>query len=54
MWDNFVFTVTEYVKFYGDYGQQLWRGMTPLQYGGLLIGVAFFGWLLMKSGTKSI
>lgn len=26
-----------------------WHNLTPAQYGALLIGVAFFGWLLMKS-----
>lgn len=54
MWDHIVFTFTDYTRFYGEYGQQLWRGMTPMQYGSLLIGVAFFGWLLMKSGAKSL
>ena len=29
-----------------------WHTLTPMQYGGLLVCVAVFGWLLMKSDMK--
>ncbi|MDA0832267.1 MAG: hypothetical protein O2955_21535 [Planctomycetota bacterium] len=54
MWDTIVFTVSEHIRFYGQFAHEQWRGLTPMKYGSLLIGVAFFGWLLMKSGAKSL
>jgi hypothetical protein len=45
--------VSYYVRFYRDYALDRWDQMTPMQYGCLLISIAVFGWLLMKSGIKS-
>lgn len=45
--------VSYYARFYRDYALDRWDQMTPMQYGMLLISIAVFGWLLMKSGIKS-
>jgi len=44
--------VTRYAKYYSEYASNAWTNMTPPQYGILLISVAVFGWLLMKSGSR--
>ena len=44
--------VTRYAKFYSQYAANAWVNMTPSQYGLILISVAVFGWLLMKSGAR--
>jgi len=44
--------VTRYAKFYSQYAANAWANMTPPQYGIVLISVAVFGWILMKSGTR--
>ncbi len=53
MWDTIVLTVSEYIDFYISYAHGQWRDLTPMKYGGLLISVAVFGWLLMKHGAKT-
>jgi hypothetical protein len=50
--NDFLFTIRTYYAFYGSYFSQQWNHLTPAKYGTLLIGVAFFGWLLMKAGNK--
>jgi hypothetical protein len=40
---------TRYGKFYLNYGLDWWNNMGPMQYGTVLILVALFGWILMKS-----
>ncbi len=45
--------VGRYAKFYSQYAASAWANMTPSQYGIILIAVAVFGWLLMKSGGRS-
>ena len=50
---DFLFTVRSYYSFYGSYFSSKWDHMGPMGYGLLLIGVAFFGWLLMKAGNKA-
>jgi hypothetical protein len=44
--------VSRYAKFYSQYASNAWANMTPAQYGVVLISVAVFGWILMKSGSK--
>jgi hypothetical protein len=44
--------VTRYAKFYAQYASSAWANMTPTQYGIILVSVAVFGWLLMKSGAR--
>jgi hypothetical protein len=44
--------VTRYAKFYSQYAVSAWTNMTPSQYGVVLISVAVFGWILMKSGSR--
>lgn len=29
-----------------------WNGMTPMQYGCVLVAISLVGWVLMKNGTK--
>jgi hypothetical protein len=50
---TFTNDVNYYLRFYRDYALERWNEMTPMQYGLLLISIAVFGWLLMKSGIKS-
>jgi hypothetical protein len=49
---DFLLTIRTYYAFYGSYFSSQWIHLTPEKYGVLLIGVAFFGWLLMKAGNK--
>jgi hypothetical protein len=44
--------ISYHLRFYGRFIAEQWRDMTPMAYGTLLIGIAVFGWLFMKSGTK--
>lgn len=41
--------VTRYSNFYVRYATDWWNNMNPMQYGTILIAVAVFGWLLMRS-----
>jgi hypothetical protein len=45
-------SVTRYAKYYSEYASNAWTNMTPPQYGIVLISVAVFGWILMKSGSR--
>jgi hypothetical protein len=44
--------VTRYANFYSQYAANAWANMTPSQYGIILVSVAVFGWILMKSGAR--
>lgn len=44
--------IGRYATFYSQYATDAWINMTPSQYGVVLISVAFFGWILMKSGNR--
>jgi hypothetical protein len=52
MFTNLMVTARSYYAFYTRYLSDQWYGLNPVKYGILLIGVGFFGWLLMKSGNK--
>lgn len=52
MVNNFMVLVRCYHAFYERFFSEQWNHMTPVKYGTLLIGVAIFGWVLMKSGNK--
>jgi hypothetical protein len=52
MFSNFLFTIRSYYAFYGTFFSSQWSNLSPSKYGILLIGVAVFGWLLMKAGNK--
>jgi hypothetical protein len=52
MFSNFLFTIRSYYAFYGTFFSSQWSNLSPSKYGILLIGVAIFGWLLMKAGNK--
>ncbi|MCA8995214.1 MAG: hypothetical protein KDA69_17555 [Planctomycetaceae bacterium] len=41
-----------YTRYYGKSAHHFWEHMTPMQYGWILISVAAFGWMLMRSGLK--
>ena len=45
-------SVTRYARFYAQYASNAWTNMTPSQYGIILVSVAVFGWILMKSGSR--
>jgi hypothetical protein len=44
--------ISRYYRFYTRYAADAWNNMTPMQYGTVLILVAAFGWILMKSGKR--
>jgi hypothetical protein len=45
--------VNYYLSFYKNFFLRAWNGITPMQYGFLLVSVAVIGYLLMKSGAKT-
>jgi hypothetical protein len=45
-------TATQYLLYYQDFFVERWQNMTPTEYAGLLMFIAFAGWLLMKSHLK--
>jgi hypothetical protein len=45
--------VGRYARYYMQFASNAWTNMTPQQYGIILVSVAFFGWVLMKSGSRS-
>jgi hypothetical protein len=42
-------TVAEYMDYYYRSALSAWHNITPMEYGLLLVSIAFVGWLLMKS-----
>ncbi len=50
--NQFLSGLSYYLAFYIDYMGQLWRHITPMQYGMLLIAIAAGGFWLMKSGAR--
>lgn len=42
----------EYSTFYVNYLNKRWDNITPMEYGMVLVVIAFIGWLLMKSGAR--
>ncbi len=54
MWQAIWGKITFYLNFYQDFIIQQWNNMTPMKYGSLLICIAIFGFLLMKSGTRRV
>jgi hypothetical protein len=44
----------EYMEFYRSFLMQQWNHMTPTKFTLLLVAVAVAGFLMMRSGTKSI
>ncbi|WP_437202654.1 hypothetical protein [Planctomicrobium sp. SH664] len=52
MWADFGSTSRYYLKFYQRSFMDFWDNLTPTQYGYILVGVAFAGWLMMKSANR--
>ncbi len=52
MIENLMLTINSYFHFYGKFLLKEWHQITPMKYGSLLIGIAVFGWLLMKGSDK--
>ncbi len=44
----------EYSLFYINYLNKRWDNISPMEYGMLLVVIAFIGWLLMRNGAKRI
>ena len=44
----------EYMEFYRCFFMQQWNHMTPAKFTTMLVTVAIVGFLMMRSGTKSI
>ena len=49
-----VMSFSEYMEFYRHFIMKQWHHITPAGYSAILVGVMVFGWILMKSSTKSI
>ena len=52
MLDSILYTLSYYVRYYGNFLAKQWHNMTPMGYGSLLLCIGLFGYILMKSGTK--
>ena len=52
MWEQVSLTLNSYWHFYIRFFAKQWHDLTPMRYGGLLIGIAAVGWLLMRNGLK--
>ena len=52
MWHNITTTLSHYVKFYKSYAMHRWYGLTPQEYGGILILIAVVGYLAMGNAKK--
>lgn len=48
-WDSFCCWLTSV----GNIFMNAWHHLTPTQYGGMLIGIGVFGWVLMKGTSKN-
>ncbi len=44
--------LSSYLEYYSQFLSNSWRNLSPMEYAGLLIFIAFFGWVLMKSNLK--
>ena len=42
----------QYMRTYQRYAYEFWEGLTPMQYGSVLIIVFVAGFLLLRSGNK--
>ena len=49
LWHSFCLWLTSV----GNITMNAWHHLTPTQYGGMLVGIGVFGWVLMKSTGKS-
>ena len=45
-------TAQDYGHFYVKYVNDMWNGMSPMEYGFLLIAIAGAGYFLMKNSVK--
>ena len=45
-------TAMEYGRFYVDWLLSTWRHLSPTEYAGVLITIAFIGWLLMRNSVR--
>ncbi|QDT96219.1 hypothetical protein [Gimesia aquarii] len=45
-------TCREYSNFYINYLNKRWDNISPMEYGTVLIVIAFIGWLLMRNGAR--
>ena len=54
MLDWITITASQYLTFYKKFLIKQWDNMGPEAYGVLLISIAVFGYMLMKSGQKAI
>lgn len=54
MIETIVLYVNSYLEYYRQTFLSEWNAMSPLKYGGVLISIGVFGWLLMRSGPKRI
>ncbi|MEW4526443.1 MAG: hypothetical protein ACF8PG_06205 [Maioricimonas sp. JB045] len=52
MIDRLTFAVQTQLRWYQNYLADSWRNLTPMGYGCMLIGIAVFGWILMKGASR--
>ncbi|MCA8987621.1 MAG: hypothetical protein KDA78_08280 [Planctomycetaceae bacterium] len=41
-----------YADFYYDFAIKSWNNITPSQYAVVLLGVGWFGWIMLKSASR--
>ncbi|QDT29044.1 hypothetical protein [Gimesia panareensis] len=44
----------EYSTFYINYLNKRWDNISPMEYGIVLVVIAFIGWLLMRNGMRKV
>jgi hypothetical protein len=44
----------EYSTFYINYLNKRWDNISPMEYGIVLVAIAFIGWLLMRNGMRKV
>ncbi|MFI4852150.1 MAG: hypothetical protein ACIAZJ_23835 [Gimesia chilikensis] len=54
MIDTILETCHEYSNFYVNYLNKRWDNISPMEYGIVLVVIAFIGWLLMRNGMRKV
>ncbi|QDV52449.1 MULTISPECIES: hypothetical protein [Gimesia] len=54
MIESIMDTCREYSTFYINYLNKRWDNISPMEYGLVLVAIAFIGWVLMRNGTRKI
>ncbi|MFV0445258.1 MAG: hypothetical protein ACK5Q5_16900 [Planctomycetaceae bacterium] len=45
-------SISSYIRFYKNYAARRWDGMTPMEYGILLITIGVIGFVMMRNASR--